>query len=291
MYDRAKYKEGVNWETLKDPVASIKYDGAHYYLEVSPSGTPKFISRRPSVTGAYLDRSDKLPHITSIPVPQLAGNVYNTELIFTGHDKNNIESHALVSGILNSLPPKAIATQKISGPVRVVLLDVISPKFNTYEEKLAHLKEVEKAFNKPEVIYSVTPVHGIENIRKLSSSTKERSQEGIIVTSLTKPESENYRVKIKHTDTYNLRIVNIIQEVDIHGKLKDSAGSLELADSTGRAVCNVGTGFTREMRKHIWDNKSSYMRKLIQIKAMKSTAQKLRSPVYNGEADGDIDTV
>lgn len=290
-YSRAKYKENVPWENIENPASSIKYDGAHFYMEIGSDGTPSLISRRPSVTGENLNRSPKLPHIIENKVPSLAGNVYNTELIFTGHSKDNKESHALVSGILNSLPPRAINTQKVMGPVRVVLLDVISPKIDTYKGKIEHLQEVVKEFNKPDIIFMPEIKIGKEAIQKQIEDTRDDGREGVIITSLTTPEKSNFRIKIKHKKTYNLKVVGITQEVDIHGKLKESAGALILADRTGRVVGNVGTGFTKELRNQIWRNKPSWLNSLVQVIAMDPTANKLRSSVYNGLADGEIDTV
>ena len=291
MYERAKYKEGSSWEDIPDASSQIKYDGGMYFMRISPLGTPEFISRRPSIKGGYPNQSSKLPHITSVAVPQLSGNIYATELIHTGHNKDTKESHSTASGILNSLTEKAITTQRMIGPVRVVLHDVISPKFDTYGEKLLHLKEVEKAFNIPDTLFLPQIKIGKAAIQKHIEDTKLEGREGVVITSLTLPESKNVRLKIKHFKTYNLKVVGIQQERDIKGNLKDSAGALVLADSTGKIACNVGTGFTKEQRKEIWMNQKNWMNRIVQIKAMDSTANKLRFPVFNGDADGDIDTV
>lgn len=290
-YKRAKYKENVPWVDIPDPVATKKYDGSHFVLEVGPLGDPHFISRRESVKGHYPERTDKLPHLTSTPVPQLSGNVYSVELIHSGHSKDAKESHASCSGILNSLPPKAIETQARTGPIRAVLLDVVSPVFPTYQAKMEHLQEVQRAFNKPDLIFTPSVKIGKAEVQKEIERTKREGEEGVIVTSLTKPESENYRVKVKHKDTYNLKVVGITQEIDIHGTPKESAGALIVADGTGQVVANVGTGLSRDLRREIWLNKKAWMNKLIQVEAMKTTARKLRSPVYNGDADGGLDTI
>lgn len=291
MYPRHKYLESDKWKTLEDPAGSKKYDGAHFFLKFSDKGQPSFISRRESVKGGFPDRSEKLPHLTDRKIPELAGNIYSVELIHTGWDPREEESHATVSGILNSLPERAISTQKTIGPVRAVLLDVIHPKLETYKDKLNQLKIVEEKFNKPAVLFMPEVAHGKTEVERLIESTKEHGSEGAIVTSYSLPESKNPRFKIKHYNTYNLKVVGITQEFDIKGNPKNSAGALVLQDGSGREVCQVGTGLTRELREDIWKNPSKYMNKLIQIRAMPSTARRLRHPVYNGFADGDIDTV
>ena len=293
-YERAKYKDKVSLEEIENPVGSKKWDGSHFVLFIQPNGSTKWISRRESVKGGYPDRTEKLPHLSDIKLPQYAGNVYSLELIHTGHNTgpDSIESHPAVSGILNSLAPKAIETQKVTGPIRAVLLDVKRPTLNTYGEKIEHLKEIERAFGNSSLLFAPDIKIGLDEISKLIKSTKERGEEGVIVTSLTTPESDNYRVKIKFINTYNLRVGNILQEFDISGKPKESMGAMELIDGSGKMVGKVGTGFSREQRIEIWKNKDAWSgKKLVQVKAMDPTAHKLRSARYNGVADGNIDTL
>lgn len=90
---------------------------------------------------------------------------------------------------------------------------------------------------------------------------------------------------------YNLRVVGIVQEIDKDGNPKDSMGALIVADSSGKIVANVGTGFSRLQRKDAWENKPSWMGRLIQVETMGLARDKLRAPVYNGDADGDWDLV
>ena len=292
-YTRAKYKEGVPWENIKDPVGSIKWDGAHFFLMVGPTGDLSYISRRQGVNGNYPDRTTQLPQLASTKLPQFANQVFSVELIHTGHDNSPeaLESHPDCSGILNSLPARAIETQKQTGPIRAILLDVIHPNISTYGEKMAHLQKVETAFGNSALMRTSTLHDTVAGIKALIERTKREKREGVIVTSKTLPEEKNVRVKIKHINTYNLKVVGITQEIDKSGAAKESAGALVMADATGRVVGNVGTGFTREQRRQIWLNKDLWMNSIKQVKAYPPTADKLRSPVYNGDADGYLDTV
>lgn len=291
--DRHKYKEPRtdHLEKVTDPIGSIKYDGAAYFVPVSEDGSLRFISRKPSVTGKLLDRTEKLPHLASIKLPQFAGHVLHVELIHTGKTKGAPESHPTVSGILNSLTPKALRDQAEKGPVRAVLLDVIHPSVPTFSEKLKILKDIETSAGKPSLFFTPKTTKGLENITKLLDSSRSKGHEGVIITSLTKPEDKNPRYKVKHVGTYNLRVEGIAREKDKHGNPKDSMGALDVYDKTGRHVARVGTGFSRELRKEIWENPYDWLYKLIQVKAMRPTAHKLRAPVYNGEADGEIDRI
>lgn len=293
MFQRAKYKETLDLHDIKDPVGSIKYDGGHYFVKFNRAGVPSFISRRQSVKGHYPDRTANLPQFHDIKLPEYANHVFSVELIHTGKNKNNLESHPAVSGILNSLPHNAIETQKLNGPVRAVLLDVIKPSIKTYGEKLELLKAVEKNVGKPSIFF-VPEFHvGKDKIQKLIEKTKEEGREGIIVASMTADESSNPRLKVKHRMTYNLKVRGFLQEHDTQGNPKNSLGAFELEDATGRHVGDVGTGFTREFRQSVWKKKKDWLGRLIQVRAMPPVrvGMKIKMPIYNGESDGQLDTI
>jgi len=295
MYPRHTYKSNTvtSWTELKDPVATPKYDGANFHMVIDSIGKVRLFSRAKAVDGTYPERTEQLPQLTSKLLPQFAGHVYNVELIHTGHSSHNKESHGKVSGILNSLTPRSLETQKAEGPIRAVLINVTNPELPTYRDKLLHLKEVEKAFGNSSLMFVPTPAIDKQGIVNLIHSTKISGREGVIVTSLTEPEYKNPRIKIVHTNMYNLRVVRVNQEIDITGKPKDSMGSLTVVDAVGRIVGNVGTGFSREDRIDAWENKGKWVGKLIQVKARGIVREEglLKAPVYNGFSDGEIDTV
>jgi hypothetical protein len=98
-------------------------------------------------------------------------------------------------------------------------------------------------------------------------------------------------LKIKHVDTFNLRVTKVLQEFDIYGKPKESMGALVVEDASGREVANVGTGFSRDERIQIWKDRLSWPGRDIQVKTLGTVkvGGKLRAPVYNGMADGAVD--
>lgn len=296
MYGRATYRADnqVNWRDIKDPVSTIKYDGAHFFMRVESDGSMRFFSRRPSVKGGFPERTSQLLHVVDKKMPQYAGQIFATELIHTGHNKLNVESNTKLSGILNSLAPRAIATQALEGPVRVVLLDVLEPRINTYGEKLVHMKKFENDYARPNLVFTPTPVVHPKQIEKLIEQTKKQGREGVIITSLTEPEAKNKRVKLVHVEHLNLLVTKVIQEKDNYGRLKDSMGALEVSDRSGRVVANVGTGFSAADRQEIWRDPTSWVNKaVIQVKhkGLASIGGRLRAPVYGGLADGSVDLV
>lgn len=293
MYQRHKYKSDseLDWRTFKSPAATLKYDGANFFMQVEPSGALRFFSRRESVKGGFPERTSQLPHLTEKKMPKYAGNVYNVELIHTGLHPDAVESHRVVSGILNSLPNKAIQTQKDLGPIRVKIHNVVTPELTTYADKLLHMKQFEKDYGNPSLLSSVVPSIGHGPVHSLIESSRKEGREGVIITDLQTPEEKNPRVKIKHLVTYNLEVSGIEEEVDKNGKPKGSAGSLLLKDRSGRDVGKVGTGFSRDLRREIWSYPKEWIGRVIQVQTMGLAARKLRMPVFNGDADGEVDLV
>ena len=294
MFDRAKYKEieDESWRKIPNPLGSKKLDGANFFAVFSADGSPSFISRRPSVKGGYPDRTASLPHLTDKKYPELAGITLNGELIHTGFNKLNEEKHNVLSGILNSLPPRAIETQAKLGPARYALHNVLNPTFNTYGEKLEFMKHVEKVIGKPDVFFVVPHHEGHEAIDRLITKTRNDGSEGVIVTSKTLPEGkENPRFKIKHKLLYNVQVIGTIRAVDISGNPKDEMGALQIADATGKPVGKVGTGFSRNERIDAFKNPSSWVGRHIQVQTLGMASNALRMPVYNGDADGDLDMI
>ena len=172
-----------------------------------------------------------------------------------------------------------------------MLLDVISPKFKTYEEKLNHMKEVEAAINKPDLVFTPEIHRGKGAIVRLIDKTLKEGKEGIVATHLTKNEEENPRIKIVHKVMHNLKVVGVHQEYDKDGNPKQSMGAVDVADATGKIVGKVGTGWSRAEREAAFKDPSSIIGKDIQVVSRGIARNALRQPVYNGEADGDVDTV
>ncbi len=291
MHQRARYHSDMRrLDKMADPVGSIKYDGANFFLQYDEKGNPSFISRRPSVTGEQIDRTEKLPHLAKA-IPEEAGNVYNVELIHTGHDPKARESHPMVSGLLNSLVPRSLSEQQRLGPIRAVVFDHINSPGATFKEKVGKAAELVSRFGDASLMFQPEYARGLAGITALVKHTKDTKREGVIVQDLDGNDADNTRLKIKHINHYNLKVKGIIQEQDIHGNYKPSMGALLLEDATGRDVGKVGTGFLRSQRKEVWEHPDAWIGRLIQVAAMDPTAHKLRSPVFNGDADGQLDTV
>ena len=293
MYERAKYKElPLDMSSLtNDDVGMLKYDGGNYFARIEPDGSMRFISRRPSIKGGFPDRTESLPQLTEPKLKNYAGSILNVELIHTGKHPDAVESHPQVSGILNSLPLRARATQEVLGPVRAVLHNVVKPKLGTFQDKVAYMKEIEQAYGKPDLLFVPKLYHGKEQIKDLYLKTLAEGREGIVTTNWKSSEDTNVRHKIVHKINHNLVVVGIEQELDIHGQPKPSMGALKVADASGRVVGYVGTGFSRSQRQEAFNEPEKWLGKEIQVTSRGFAKNALRAPVFNGDSDGDIDLV
>jgi ATP-dependent DNA ligase len=175
------------------------------------------------------------------------------------------------------------------GPVRAIIHDVVAPHVNTFGEKIAIMKRLEESVGKPDILRTAQFKIGKAEFDKLVRETKEQGLEGVIATSLTKPESQNPRIKVKHTKTGNFRIKALTQEYDKNGNPKQSTGAYIVEDANGKEVAAVGMGLSREERIQSWNSPHLYIGKAIQVKFQDKAVNKLRSPCYNGDADGLID--
>lgn len=292
MFDRHAYSDDVKrLDSIKDEdiVSSLKRDGACFFLSIDGDGKPSFISRRQGVAGNYPNKTDRLPHLASLDFSGFKRHIFATEIVHTGKTYSEEDSHALSSGILNSLPARAKDQQDIHGPLRVLVHDVISPKISTYGEKLELMKKLEQSIGRPEVLRSIDAKIGRQAFEELLKDTKERKLEGIVATSLTTPEDKNLRVKIKNFKTANPTITGITQEFSKDGNPKESAGALVMSDANGKQVATAGTGLTREMRKQIWQNPKAWIGQVGNVKYLDVARDKLRHPVWNGLGDGNVD--
>lgn len=113
----------------------------------------------------------------------------------------------------------------------------------------------------------VVPILGlINNIREVEPIVApiwQRGYEGVMLnttTGLYEIKRSKQLLKIKHTEEHVLTIVDMVEGT---GKFEDMLGSL-VVDYKGRKL-GVGSGFTDQQRKHIWDNYSAYIGLQVEI--------------------------
>jgi bifunctional non-homologous end joining protein LigD len=290
-----KHKEGKNMEHYKlvpitrklkkdawdDPnvVAELKRDGARYALEVGEDGT-KVISVRKSATGKVLDKSANLPQIShEIRSKEYAGTVLDTEIY---HDKG----HSTVGGIMNSLPDKARATQKIIGPAKYEVFDILKYKGKdvtdkSYVERRALIEKLHQELNIP--ISQKFEKDKYEKYQELIA----KGEEGVV---LKYKDSSYYAgdwMKAKRKETAERAIIGFEMVPTTAKQHAGKVGAIKVANyQDGKWVYagKVASGLTDELRDDITRYPEKYLGKIIEIEGMQiyKGGTKMRQPTLSG---------
>ncbi len=151
---------------------------------------------------------------------------------------------------------------------------------------LAEMRQADRI----EVVRSLIPIrddcpikrvvsHKIDNdmkrIGELLSDFMNQGYEGIILRNsigfyATKRSNQIMKFKPRKEDEYE--IVGVNQEISIHGRAKDSLGSLILRGSEGCTFCSgSGPALTREGRKKLWTDRAMIIGKKAVIKYQRLT--------------------
>lgn len=138
---------------------------------------------------------------------------------------------------------------------------------------------------------SILPL--FDDIPTALNKAEEKDMEGIIA----KDKNSKYKLKrssswrkAKVTDeTIDLRIVGFEQEYNSGGEV--TLGSVELETQDGVFVGNMGTGFSDDECKEIWNNQDEYYGTVVEVK-FEGFDEKLRFPSFKTfRPDGEPDTL
>jgi len=257
--------------------------------------TVSYISRRQSVDGGPIVRSEVLPHISFWTLPdelkELLGTLFRVEL---WHPKGvNI-----LSGMLNSLPENGLQAQNEHGHIRAMFFDIegiitpikkiFIPSSSPYISRANTLKELVKFLNgghigypRSRYTYSI-PDRVIGNTTRISEFYNKVIEdpmplgEGVVIKPISGV-SRTPWLKVKRTHEFDLEVKDVLEGT---GKYENSMGKLVLADRTGHIVAKVGTGFSDEEREAYWNNRSNIPGTIVTIKAQDIAKEALRAPVF-----------
>lgn len=118
----------------------------------------------------------------------------------------------------------------------------------------------------PKHIVSVPILGLVNNIAQATPIAEKiwaRGGEGIMLNTTTGPyeiKRSKELIKIKHTEEVVLPVINILEG---EGKYEDSLGAI-VVEYKGNCV-GVGSGFTDDQRKYIWENPEEFIGRLAEI--------------------------
>lgn len=106
-------------------------------------------------------------------------------------------------------------------------------------------------------------VNNMDEVDPIVNEIWQRHGEGVMlntVEGLYEIKRSNNLLKVKHTEECTLKVIDVQEGT---GKFEDSLGSL-IVDYNGTRL-GVGSGFTDQQRRSIWDNPQDYIGKYIEI--------------------------
>ena len=193
---------------------------------------------------------------------------------------------------------KAVHRKGIKNDLEFFAFDVISYKEfkekkseRTYNERRKILSDIcndLKGYNKSIPIIYLPVIyegHDFDKVEELLAKVRKKHLEGLMMNindAVYEFKRTKSLLKIKVMDDVDLRILSVKE------------GSGRLKGTLGRIICNykgyklgVGSGFTDEDRKQIWNNPKEYIGKLAKVQYFEETQNEsgelsLRFPVYLG---------
>lgn len=316
-HTKGDYKE-IPFDTVKtdnpDEVITAKIDGSHAIILLEPDKRPRVFSYRESKKGVPLEYTYKLPQKFYIERWQGAPLLIRGEIF--GVDKNGKSiTERELAAILNAnienarkyMEEKGI-TLKIA-PFEVERINHKPVKLS-YEEQLKILKDVVKNLSHAELPdYAVEKAKKEKLIKLIRTGKHPQTVEGVILRSLTNPESKPVKAKIRRD--FDVLVKKIFAEkggIELpkdykkkykkkillpSGKIKYKyeeqrprmAGGFLYAwpENPNKIVGKVGTGFSFELKQDMLKHPEKYENLIARVIAQeKFPSGSLRAPVFAG---------
>lgn len=298
---RCKGKFSDNYLTSSDWVAEPKLDGGRYMLYIEMDGeTIHLYSRRDF---PRIDKAANVPHFAR-PYPGLAGVILDGEVINERAVRGGFKPLALgeTTGIMNSLPAKAIARQKVEGLLFYCVFDILAINgvdvhTKPLKERRALLKAVVEHMS--QTTDTVLLVPQFDDKDALFNSMLTAGLEGVVLKNVNSAYGVNW-VKMKrcadfsviisgykpgqgkYTNTLGAVAVSVYQSFRASTHVYCNTCAAQLSPGQEHS-CLVEVGFASGMtdaeRDDIWKNQDAYLGRVIDITAQEVTKDgRLRHP-------------
>ena len=291
---KPKYKETTPSKVdLSDDskVLAAKLDGAHVLFDLQGTKRPRVYSyRRPidSKVRDLIEHTHKLD-IRGDRVPKVLGDtLLRGELYARGPGGKKPLPPETVGGMLNASVLKSRALQEEKGSLRPAIFDVVRYQGKdyadaTYRQKLEVLREVHRvmpALELPDLAFTKEEKKAL--LGAIEKKEHPATAEGVVSWPLDQPGPPT---KVKFKKDYDVLVAGGISRVVVKaGPPRQEMGSLSYSLTPGgKAVGSVGSGFTREQRKHIWANTPHYLGAVMKVEAQAQyPSGALGKPVFKG---------
>jgi bifunctional non-homologous end joining protein LigD len=278
---REEYLESTDW------VAEPKLDGGRYQLHLEEDGLSVHLFSRRDYP--RIDKAANVPHFAK-PCDGLAGTILDGEIISSRAVFPKLTPLPLgeTTGILNSLPAKAIARQEAEGKLAYVVFDILSycghdVRQKPLCERRTLMLSVIATMNNPFVV----AVPQSRDKDGLFRSMISQGLEGTVIKNVNSPYGVNW-VKMKRVADFSVIVSGFKPG---QGKYAGSLGAVAVSVYENGVLREVGfaSGMDDDMRHSIWKNRETYLGKTIDVSAQEVTKDgRLRHPRWLRERD-DLD--
>lgn len=209
--------------------------------------------------------------------------VYDGELLASGTFKDCIAQRQATNSIANSKGVKTGLTFNIFDMVPVAEFYAGQSNMDSYSRKILlgatlmddSIKYIDEHYVQRIIAFGIhrslqyikpVPILGlVKNLQEVEPIVDviwKRGGEGVMLNVATAPyevKRSKKLIKVKHVEEFVLPVVNIIEG---SGKYEDAMGAivcLYTASDGSQSYVGVGSGFTDEQRRDIWDNPDKYI--------------------------------
>lgn len=244
-------------------IAQVKSDGMRIIVSIDSNGTVKYRSRN----GKEMD----LYHLTGT-LSNYKNIVIDGEAVVFDKD-GTILDRKTGNGILNSIRQGKASEEQVNS-VGLLVWDLIGyndffsgKSEKPYKQRLNDLKKYVNLFGINNIkVIDTKIVPDYSTAIKYYNECREKGEEGIIIKDIHSPyecKRVKYQIKMKAEETADLKIIDVQEGT---GKYKGMLGALICETEDGLLKVSVGSGFTEEDRKVLWNEKNSLQGKITEIK-------------------------
>ncbi len=262
-------------------IAQIKLDGMRAIVHITSDGL-RIFSRSAGIADPTrpLEKSDSLPHLASLRLPDLVGTILDCEILAPGKDS------AELSGLVHR---KEVDSDNTN--VKLFVFDILSVCGKKFTDRplryrLSELLQISHKLQSEHIVilpYSTTPIQK----RKLYDKVIASGGEGIMLKRLDAPYCEGERpsnnwYKAKKSAAYDCVITGFSTG---KGKYNTQIGAVKFGQYVEGKLIELGqaSGMNDDIRKDMSVNPKKYLGKVVTIKGMerlKSGA--IRHPQFGG---------
>lgn len=286
LEDVLAHHHGSNWAYEE------KFDGERLLIHFQETGNRVTTRRQSKKTGLMNERTNNVPHIRGLVVPELAGTVLDGEII----NLNGKDTLGLTQSAMNSLPDRAISLQKEHGWLVFKAFDCLFYKgediramsgytrksyLSDVLEKIRRKYPESKAYFQESIWYMII---GAEAVRDRFDGIVRAGGEGLVLKDMSAAYGQNHSwLKMKKAEYVDAFVTGWEKG---NGRNSEVCGYLKFSvwneSKTGMVeIARVGA-LDDETRIRVAENFDDYRMEVAELKMQEVTKDlRLRHPRIN----------